>query len=1712
MPLIDIPEVGRISFPDAMSDEDITRAIEGEIIPQFAREKKEAADRKAEKDLAAHINKGGFGGAFKQAGLGAWGGAQNWAGEVFGSESLKKAGAQNRAEAAALPYEATTGSDVMNVRGIAPTLNAAANVGTQFLGSMLGEYGVPIAAGVGAAALAPVAPEAAGIATVATGLSRFLPAARTLIGGATTTAADIPIAGGHNIEEREVANKQRKKEGLAPLPPTDFVAHLATLGEAALLGFMPGARTVNKYIGPRMLRDAERLAPEIVAGKITQEEAVKQLASKGADYARAAAANATNVAGLGIGTAAMRIGQADENIFSPKALDEYAENAKMALVAAPLFAVPHTYGAKGKAEGKLAEAGKARETQVADEAWLAQQQAEQQAQTTNQTWLQQQQETARRAEVDKSNAEQQARQAWENDPQTHILTNDTLNEWGLTGKKRRDAILEAGDLTPKEIRDPVTGEITGYDSTNITRVREVLEDWKNEGTASKKKVAAITAAEAHLAEIEALQAKQRGEGQQTKFPGMKPEPPIEAAKPLSDVAREAADIAAEKQRYAEQEKAGQGKLFTEKQIAKLELNPKTGEMELVSRPRASEQAKAEPISPEAQAELAKILEIERSGKATPDQLYSLAYMYEHGIGVEINRAKAMELLSKAAEQGHGDAQYMLGEQKQGELFGEPPKAEAPIEPTAETPIQGKGPTQETLFAPSEFAAIARAAKIKAKSQAENAAKIKWVNAMLANPKTPEHIKVALRQERLSAQRENKNLPREAESEVIRGEENSAENNASGDGAERINPVGARDNTGIPADIGGRAAPVESIKEAIPGRLGSTDVPTGRLDSGAGAGAPREQRPLTTTTPVKSLPPGASAADQAMHASQIAYTKPAVTAPVAKPNSALGRIIEKLDTQMFSANAAMLGKIRRSAEASGIPWDKLEKLIHEMSNSQMLHADHIADLIMHDGNGVWDKTLLKFTAVEDVAAQWKPALEAAAAAHNMPLGKMMEYAHRAFEARRLEGLVRTKNPGVIHMTAAQIAEGVKLFKLFPELETVASKWNKARENTMKLAVEHGQLYTREGADELLRVLDWVPFYRIAQVENGAGPKQYANGLLDASRDKAFVGSHAEVKDVFENMEQWQKYTLKKAMVSAKAREFNNAILEYLPHEIRKVGDVRRGMEGNTISIWEKGEVVKYELDDPQLVLAFKGVESVAIPLIHDLAARAAELLRESVVLNPGFSLSQLPQDLFTAMFASGVKHPFALPLHVMYEFGMTIAGKKTAAFTDLRKVGAVGEKHFRREMDADSLKAALSSKNRPFLDKLLAPLQNLAMVTDNSIRQAVYKQILRETKSKAHPHGNKAQATEVAFEIINFRRHGASKLVNWSRQVNPFFGSYLQSMNVVGKTLFGKGLGAQKRTDVVRNLTSTGIKTMALGFIYNMMMSEDPEYKKLAPNVRDRHIVVPGTDGFMIPLRPDMFTLLFKVIPENVYHMTTGREDGTAGRKAISDALTNAVIGPNVTPQVVRGVLEVVTNYDFRTGKQIVGHGESSKVGANTSELAKVLGGDLVPPKYIDHLGNSYLGFNWGLASIATNALIAESRGIPRPTQSTRDMLASVPGLTSFISKEFGAKDLNDFYELAGQLQKVAAHEAEILKSGGTRAELDAYRAEHRDLLRSKVAVDFTHKQINDINTRENKIRNTSSSQMNSDEKQKQLHALEVRKQEILKNNDRVAELRKRAGF
>jgi hypothetical protein len=148
--------------------------------------------------------------------------------------------------------------------------------------------------------------------------------------------------------------------------------------------------------------------------------------------------------------------------------------------------------------------------------------------------------------------------------------------------------------------------------------------------------------------------------------------------------------------------------------------------------------------------------------------------------------------------------------------------------------------KKTFIAPDETGNVTVA---PAESQAENAEKIAEINTALAQPKTPEVVKVVLRKARVVAQKINKSLPKETESEVGYGEESSAEDNAPGYGAEGINTVGEGDNTSLPVDIGGRAAEVAGAQEAVPGGLGSADMPISGSDVGVGEGTPGEQRPL-----------------------------------------------------------------------------------------------------------------------------------------------------------------------------------------------------------------------------------------------------------------------------------------------------------------------------------------------------------------------------------------------------------------------------------------------------------------------------------------------------------------------------------------------------------------------------------------------------------------------------------------------------------------------------------------------------------------------------------------------------------------------------------------------------------------------------------------------------------------------------------------------------
>ena len=856
---------------------------------------------------------------------------------------------------------------------------------------------------------------------------------------------------------------------------------------------------------------------------------------------------------------------------------------------------------------------------------------------------------------------------------------------------------------------------------------------------------------------------------------------------------------------------------------------------------------------------------------------------------------------------------------------------------------------------------------------------------------------------------------------------------------------------------------------------------------------------------------------------------------------IAHALTKFETMVFSSNAALNKALREGMKRAGITWEAMAHAMYNASDSQALHAQGVANEFIQRGDIRYDPLSHKYIVSGDGKGSWVGVINAikeAAAAHGVPKDEMEQYAHRALEAKRLKGLserndtIRARVRKLqaegkradaeklesklvhIHMSDEQIKAGMEFFDKIPELKKIEQEWHTTRGKVLDFLVDTG-ITDREHADELMEAMDYVPFQRVEQIMNGAGYKEYSRGLLDAAVEKRLKGSEQPVNNIFDNMERWISYSIRRGINNKTAVDLTDLALKYLPDETREVQKVSHGMDSNTISVWRDGKKHMYEFDDPLYVHAFTGIQSVGIPAITAWS-KFANLLRQNIVLNPLFSIGQLSQDAFGAMFTSGVKHPTAIPLEVMKEFIRTLRGT-SGAHEELKAMGAVGHRDYSAAVSRIDAETEAGLRDPKLTDKLLKPLRHLSMASDNAVRQAIYNRTLLETGGrrvgKNIVGGDKAMAAERAFEIINFRRAGASQATTMLRQTVPFFGAYLQAMNVAAKTISGRGIAPTERAAAYKTLASTTAKVMALGFIYNSLISEDEDYKKLDPAVRDRLLLIPGSGGMHVPLRQDIFTLIAKVIPEHIYQMTMaeGTEDATKAKAAIGNAVMASLLSPNMIAQGAKPVIEVMTNHDFFTGRPIVGMGIDERepylqYSGNTSELSKLLGSVAnISPMKIDHLLKAYTGYTGSMALMATSALVSAGSGKEMPDKELQDQIASIPGMSAFVSKEFGTRDLNDYYELR-TIVNTAVKSYNNLKNTGRIEEAMQYRKEHADVLK-------VESQVNRINQALSKLRKQESILQESDktgaEKEAALREIQLRRHKMLQNID---EVRKRAGL
>jgi hypothetical protein len=865
--------------------------------------------------------------------------------------------------------------------------------------------------------------------------------------------------------------------------------------------------------------------------------------------------------------------------------------------------------------------------------------------------------------------------------------------------------------------------------------------------------------------------------------------------------------------------------------------------------------------------------------------------------------------------------------------------------------------------------------------------------------------------------------------------------------------------------------------------------------------------------------------------------PAGTKESAK--KALIKFGDWFETTVFSGDAAWSNTIHRNVIKDMKENEEVLGKLLEIRQSQTVNADNVVSRGLIEGTIEYDDETKKHQSVkkdENFAALAKK-LDELATKYDLTKEQMERIAHTYLVAKRLPGIIKrneeldaeikaeeaTAKPDrksidkwkslkvfVSPQQEAMVEPGLSLLKDIPELSQIPKMINEIRKNHITFMVDSG-LWSAEYAQAMWDNIDWVPFYREEQLEADAGPQEVIRGLQVKSKEFQMKGSEAAVNDVFENMMLWSQYAMNRGIRADKARRMIDVAKDIDVGDRKmavQVTEEKRGM--NIVRIYRDGKQELWDVADPMFMDAFASIQNVSMPMFK-WAAKMADILRNSVVLYPLFSVAQVPQDSFAAMYTSGLKPQYALriPILAVKEFIKTL-NKTSATHNQLVKYGVVGARTFNAEvMRKDAEIFAGMKPPKGGWNKTKDFLEHIAMSADNAVRQAVYEAARQQGVSKA-------EALEKAFEIFNVRRRGTSKALNLAGQTIPFFYAYLAAQRVAYRTITGVGTSPTERKAALATLAATSASVMVLSMIYAMMVGDDEDYADTPAAVRDRTLMIPGSGGVRIPLRPDFF-LFPKIIAEHTYQLITdkGYQDGAKFRTSIFDALVNAVSSPTPIPQIVKPILEVAINYDFFQGKPLIGTFEKNKdlerqFRDTTSELAKLFGQTgMVSPIAVDHLIRGMLGSFGGLMLYGSNMFLHSDPDVPRPEMSWGEAAAALPGTAGFLKRPQESALKNDFFVLRDAVEK-AANTFNDIKTRSPEG-IEAFLENEKNAIRLGMAkgVDKINRHLSDIRRRMTIITNMPESQMPADEKAENIRELRELEREILRSVN-VKELREMA--
>ena len=235
------------------------------------------------------------------------------------------------------------------------------------------------------------------------------------------------------------------------------------------------------------------------------------------------------------------------------------------------------------------------------------------------------------------------------------------------------------------------------------------------------------------------------------------------------------------------------------------------------------------------------------------------------------------------------------------------------------------------------------------------------------------------------------------------------------------------------------------------------------------------------------------------------------------------------------------------------------------------------------------------------------------------------------------------------------------------------------------------------------------------------------------------------------------------------------------------------------------------------------------------------------------------------------------------------------------------------------------------------------------------------------------------------------------------------------------------------------------------------YHIIYPNILGMEDVL-GTEPILIP-RAFEIGAIFTSIPELFL-------DGISqeGGEYVADGLLHTVVNTfsfNPLPQAIIPAVEVASNYDFFTGRNIDSIAQqrylkSERVGATTPEAARLLSKaslDTFSPNQISQLIEGYLGTLGGYTLTAFDVIASGIGAIPtRPTgvfgDSVLGQTAEALGFGRFRKPDPDPSNrfVSDFYELKKEVETIYAT-VNMLKRDGRREQAFDLMDKHKNKLR-----------------------------------------------------------------